>query len=66
MRHAENAPDKDRAERAARYAVERGMFACNQFERVLKAGLAEKCETESVGVVVHTNLHGLALWMKEA
>lgn len=65
LRLAEAAQSVEYAERAARYAVDRGMTSCQQFDRILKSKAAEPKETESVGVVVHGNLQGLALWAQE-
>ena len=66
LRLAENAQSPERAERAARYALEHRLISCSQFERVLRSGAGEPKETESVGVVNHTNLQGQSLWAQEA
>ena len=62
VRLAENCPDSSQVDRAARYALDRRMVACRQFELVLKSGAAEAHEEDDPGVVEHDNLHGLSLW----
>lgn len=62
VRLAENCSDPSKADRAARYALDRRMVTCKQFELVLKSGAAEMHEEDDPGVVEHDNLHGLSLW----
>ena len=66
LRLAENASSPERAERAARYAVDKRLLSCSQFEQVLRSGAGEPKETESVGIVSHGNLQGASLWAQEA
>lgn len=66
LRLAENASTPERAERAARYALDHRLLSCSQFEQVLRSGAGEPKETESVGVVNHSNLQGQSLWAQEA
>lgn len=62
VRLAENCSDPSQADRAARYALDRRMVTCKQYELVLKSGAAEVHEEDDPGVVEHDNLHGLSLW----
>ena len=66
LRLAENASSTERAERAARYALDNRLLSCSQFEQVLRSGAGEPKESESVGVVSHGNLQGASLWAQEA
>ncbi|MCB9495462.1 MAG: IS21 family transposase [Fibrobacteria bacterium] len=66
LRLAENATSTERAERAARYAMDNSLLSCRQFELVLRSGAGEAKESESVGIVTHGNLQGSSLWAQEA
>ena len=65
VRQAENCPDPAQAERAARYALKQHLISCHRYEQILRSKVAEaEPEQEELGVVKHTNLHGMELWAK--
>jgi len=65
VRLAENCHDKPKAERAARFGLDRRLVSCKEYEQILRTGVAEKPQEEDPGVVVHVNLQGPSLWAKE-
>ncbi len=65
IRYAENCHDRKKANRAARFALERRMISCPQFEKILRMGAAENREEDELGVVCHDNLQGLSILAQE-
>lgn len=65
VRRAENFADAAAVERAAAFAMQHNRLHCDDFERILKSRAAEEQVVEELGVVVHANLQGQALWSKE-
>jgi transposase len=66
LRMAERLGDNARADRAATYALSRGMTSCDGYKKVLESRVAEREPEEELGFVKHGNLHGETLFHKEA
>ena len=65
VRRAENCHDNSKAERAARFALDRRMTSCPQYEKILRSGVVDRPVDDDPGVVRHANLHGLSKLAKE-